>query len=285
MNINKIGKWKVSILETGDFWLDGGAMMGSVPKVLWQKTNPCDELNRIQLAMRCLLLDDGKNIVLIETGIGNKNSDKFIKMFNIKQSKNTLSDTLSKFNYKVENITHVVLTHLHFDHAGGATESDKSGEVVPSFPNAKYYISKKNWEAGLSPSPRDKASYLKENYMPLFDSGVLNIIDENSSIIPGVSTYVVNGHTYGQQLIKVSSNNQTLVFCSDLIPLKSHLKLPWIMGYDLNAVLTLEEKEIFLNLAVDRNWILFFYHDPDCVAVKIEKINNKFEVIDELKRK
>ena len=285
MKINKIGKWKVTILETGDFWLDGGAMMGSVPKVLWQKTNPSDSFNRIQLALRCLLLDDGKNVILIETGIGDNNSDKFIKMFNIIQNKNALSNTLSKSCYNAKDITHVVLTHLHFDHAGGATKLAKTGEIIPSFPNAKYYISKKNWEAGLDPSPRDCASYLKENYMTLFEKGVLNIVDENSNILEGISTYVVNGHTYGQQLVKVSDGGETLVFCSDLIPLKSHLKLPWIMGYDLNAVLTLEEKNIFLNLAASNDWILFFYHDPNIVAVRIKKTDNRFKVIDELKRK
>ena len=141
MNLDNIGKWKVAILETGDFWLDGGAMMGSVPKVLWSKTNPCDNLNRIQLALRCLLLDDGENVVLVETGIGDKNSEKFINMFNICQHVNALSNTLSEYGYIPEDITHVILTHLHFDHAGGATKFNSEGEVVPSFPNAQYFIS------------------------------------------------------------------------------------------------------------------------------------------------
>ena len=285
MKLDNLGKWKVCILETGDFWLDGGAMMGSVPKVLWSKTNPSDKLNRIQLAMRCLLLDDGKNVVLIETGIGDKNSDEFKNMFNITQHKNALSNTLSKHGYMIEDITHVILTHLHFDHAGGATKFDKNGEFEPSFPNAKYYISKKNWEAGLNPSPRDQASYLKENYMVLFDEGILNIVPEHDKIMDGISTYIVNGHTYGQQLIKVSDGGKTIVFCSDLIPLKSHLKLPWIMGYDLNAVLTLEEKKKFLNLAAENNWILYFYHDPNTAAVTIQKRDKKFEVVDECRRR
>ena len=285
MNLEHFGKWKVSILETGNFWLDGGAMMGSVPKVLWSKTNPCDELNRINLAMRCLLLDDGQNVVLIESGIGNKNSKKFQEMFNIQQREDALSNTLGKHGYIPENITHIVLTHLHFDHAGGATKFNDSGRIVPTFPNAKYYISEKNWEAGLNPSPRDSASYLSENYMVLHELGILKIIPENTKIIDGVSTYIVNGHTYGQQLVKIDDNDKTLVFCSDLIPLKSHLKLPWIMGYDLNAVLTLEEKKVFLELASKNNWILYFYHDPEVVAVKIKKNNKHYEVIDELQRK
>jgi len=285
MNIDKIGRWKVSVLETGDFKLDGGAMMGSVPKVLWEKTNPADSLNRIDLALRCVLVDDGENVVLIETGIGDKYTEKFKKMFKIKQEKNTLSDTLSKYNYSIKNITHVVLTHLHFDHAGGATTKNNHGQIVPTFPHAKYYISESNWEAGIKPSPRDRASYLKENYVPLLENNVLNIIPDNSEIIDGISTYVVNGHTHGQQLIKVNGNNETLVFCSDLIPLKSHLKLPWIMGYDLNAVLTLEEKKIFLDQAVKNNWILFFYHDPKIVACRIVKEDNLYKVTDELQRR
>ena len=259
--------------------------MGSVPKVLWSKSNPCDQLNRIQLAMRCLLVDDGKRVVLIESGIGDKNSDKFINMFSIIQHKNALSNTLSKHGYMVEDITDIVLTHLHFDHAGGATKIDGNGAVIPAFPNANYHISESNWNAGLNPSPRDQASYLKENYLPLKKAGVLKIIPENTNVIDAISTYVVNGHTTGQQLIKISDNKETVVFCSDLIPLKSHLKLPWIMGYDLNASLTLKEKKEFLNLASDQKWILYFYHDPKTVAVQIKKNDKYYEVTDELKRR
>jgi len=285
MQLNKIGKWDIFVLETGTFRLDGGAMMGSVPKVLWEKTNPADSCNRISLAMRCILLDDGENRVLIESGIGDKCSDKFKNMFEIRQHKNTLSNTLSKYGYTNENITHVILTHLHFDHAGGCTEFDKKDNIKPSFPNAKYYVSKENWEAALNPNPKDKASYLSENYMCLMEDKVLELIPNNSTILDGISTYLVNGHTYGQQLVKINSNNETIVFCSDLIPLKSHVRLPWIMGYDLNASLSLEEKELFLDKASEKGWILFLYHDPDIVAVKIKKENGKYKVVDELRRK
>ena len=280
--LKKIGKWKVSILETGNFWLDGGAMMGSVPKVLWEKTNPPDSENRIKLSLRCLLLDNGENVVLIESGMGNKFSDNFSKMFNVSQSKNPLSDTLSKFGYSNKDITHMILTHLHFDHAGGATVMDSDGSYIPAFPNAKYYISKDNWDAGIHPSPRDRASYLKENYVPVDDAGLFNFVDSNSMILPGISTYTVNGHTTGQQLIKVESDGDVLFFCSDLIPLESHLRLPWIMGYDLNAQLTLEEKTEFLALAAKNNWWLFFYHDPETVAVKINKDEKYYKVVERI---
>ena len=206
-------------------------------------------------------------------------------MFNIRQSKNPLSNTLSNIGYSNKNITHVILTHLHFDHAGGAVDIGDDGNCIPAFPNAKYYISDRNWATGLNPSPRDSASYLKENYLSLEKPNILNILPINTEIIEGIDTYVVNGHTYGQQLIRIKGGEDTLVFCSDLIPLESHLRLPWIMGYDLNAALTLYEKEVFLNLAADNNWLLFFYHDPKTVAVRIKKTNKYYEVTDKYERK
>ena len=281
--INKIGDWNIKILETGSFWLDGGAMMGSVPKVLWEKTNPPDSSNRIKLALRCLLLDNGKDRILIESGMGNKFSSKFAEMFNVTQSTNPLSDALNNNGYSFEDITHVILTHLHFDHAGGATSNDSTGSCVATFPNAKYYISEENWNAGIRPSPRDKASYLKENYVPIYDAGLFKFVPSNSEILPGISTYIVNGHTTGQQLVKIEGSQETLVFCSDLIPLESHLKLPWIMGYDLNAHLTLDEKTEFLKLAAKNNWWLFFYHDPNTVAVKIAENDKYYRIIEKIK--
>lgn len=282
--LNNIGEWKVIVLETGDFRLDGGAMMGSVPKVLWEQTNPADELNRINLSLRCLLLDNGSKRVLIETGMGNKFNDKFKSMFAIKQSSNPLSDTLGKYGYIPESITDVILTHLHFDHSGGALNCNENEVLVPAFTNAKYHVSESNWKLGVAPNPRDRASYLNENYLPLKDAGVLNLIADNSEILSGISSYIVNGHTTGQQLIKVESEGEVLVFCSDLIPLRSHLKLPWIMGYDLNALLSLKEKTKFLQEAVDGDWWLFFYHDPKTIAVKIEKGDKHYNVVKEVFR-
>ena len=285
MQLTNLGKWKIKVIESGDFKLDGGAMMGSVPKVLWNKTNPSDNLNRIQLAMRCLLLDDGENIVLIETGIGDHYSKKFKDMFDINQQDYSLSNTLSDYGYSITDITHVILTHLHFDHAGGAVKRESNGDMKPQFPNAKYYISSKNWEAALNPNPKDRASYLKENFTCLKDYNVLNILPDNVEILPGINTYVVSGHTSGQQLVVISGNNKKLVFCSDLIPLKSHLKLPWIMGYDLNGSLTLKEKKVFLDLAANNNWILYLYHDPEVIAVEIKEADNYYEIINEYRRR
>ena len=178
----------------------------------------------------------------------------------------------------------IILTHLHFDHAGEALCYTDDGELKPTFPNATYYVSERNWEAGINPSPRDQASYLDFNYKLLDDEGLLELVSDNSEILNGVSTYTVDGHTTGQQLIKISDGDKTVVFCSDLIPLKSHLKLPWIIGYDLNAALTLKEKKEFLDKACEFNLLLFFYHDPECVAVRIEKGDKYYEVTDEYKR-
>ena len=273
-------KWKIKVIETGLFKLDGGAMMGSVPKVLWQKTNPCDDLNRIDLAMRCLLLDNGKDVILIETGIGNKNNQKFIDMFSIEQSDFPLQHGLKECGYKLEDITHVILTHLHFDHAGGATYFDGS-KNMPTFPNANYIISKSNWEAAISPNPKDRASYLSDNFTPILDCNQLTLVEDDCEIMDLITGMSFYGHTTGQQLIKVDSGNDSLVFCSDLIPLKSHLKLPWIMGYDLNAMKTLEEKTAFLSKAAKENWLLIFYHDPKVIAVRIEEGDKYYNITEE----
>ena len=273
-------KWKIKIIETGSFKLDGGAMMGSVPKVLWDKTNPSDKINRIDLSMRCLLLDNGNDIVLIETGIGNKNNQKFIDMFCIVQSSFPLKDELNKHGYSLNDITHVILTHLHFDHAGGATYFDGMNNL-PTFPNAEYIISKTNWEAGIKPNPKDRASYLFENFIPIQEKKQLRLVDDNEEIMDSIKGLAFYGHTTGQQLIKITVDNDSLVFCSDLIPLKSHLKIPWIMGYDLNAMKTLEEKTLFLEEASRKKWLLFFYHDPKTVAVRIEKDEKYYKIIEE----
>ena len=273
-------KWNIKIIETGLFKLDGGAMMGSVPKILWNKTNPSDELNRIVLSMRCLLLDNGNDVVLIETGIGNKNNQKFIDMFCIAQSSFPLKDGLKKHGYDLEDITHVILTHLHFDHAGGATYFDGI-DIIPTFPNAEYIISETNWDSGINPNPKDRASYLIENFEPIEARGQLRLVKDNEQIMDTIEGLAFYGHTTGQQLIKITVDNDSLIFCSDLIPLKSHLKIPWIMGYDLNAMKTLEEKTLFLEEASRKKWLLFFYHDPNTVAVRIEKDKKYYKVIEE----
>ena len=283
--LSQIGKWKVYPLESGDFRLDGGAMMGSVPKVLWEKTNPADELNRIDLSLRCLLLDDGDNRVLIDTGLGTKGNDKFKKIFHIVQPENPLKRALSKIGFSPRDVTHVIFSHLHFDHAGGATELNEEGQPVPAFPNAEYFITESQWKQANQPNTRDKASFLQADFLPVQEAGLLQLIPENTSIINGISTYCVHGHTCGQQLVKLEDGDEALIYCSDLIPLKSHLQIPWIMGYDLNALLTLEEKTQFLAQAGDEDWWLVFDHDPVTAAVKIQQGQKYYDVVDEVLRK
>ena len=280
--LTNIGKWKVSFLETGDFRLDGGAMMGSVPKVLWERTNPTDQYNRIQMVLRCLLLDDGVNRVLVDTGLGSKVNQKFKSFFNIVQSENPLKRALKKIDLLPEDITHVIFSHLHFDHAGGATELNNEGQVVPAFPCAEYFITESQWEQANNPNVRDKASFLQEDFLPLQEAGLLQLIPENSTIVNGISTYCVHGHTCGQQLVKLKDGEDCLIYCGDLIPLKSHLQIPWIMGYDLNALLTLEEKTKFLAQASDENWWLVFDHDPESSAVKNKRGKKYYDVVEEI---
>ena len=282
--LNNFGKWKVTVLETGDFRLDGGAMMGSVPKVLWQKTNPTDKFNRIQLGLRCLLLDDGVNRVLVDTGLGSKNNEKLKLFFHIVQSKKPLKEALKKVGLLPEDVTHVIFSHLHFDHAGGATEFNEEGQPIPAFPNAEYFITESQWKQANHPNVRDKASFLQKDFLPIQEAGLLQLIPENSTIINGISTYCVHGHTCGQQLVKLKDGDNCLIYCGDLIPLKSHLQLPWIMGYDLNALLTLDEKTQFLLQAADENWWLVFDHDPETSAVKIQEGKKYYDVVEEVLR-
>jgi glyoxylase-like metal-dependent hydrolase (beta-lactamase superfamily II) len=279
------GPYKITVLESGDFRLDGGAMMGSVPKVLWEKENPADDKNRIALSLRCLLLDNGVNRILIETGMGPKISDKFRSMYLVDQPAHPLMERLAQSGYSMADITHVINTHLHFDHCGGNTVNDGKGAPVPAFPNARYCIARSNWEAAVNPNPRDRASYIQENYLPLERHGVLDLVDDNAPVMEGISTITVNGHTFGQQLIKITNADETILFCGDLVPLKSHVRLPWIMGYDLNALLTLQEKTAILKQAADDNWWLFFTHDPDTVAVRIARGEKGYEITEEVRRK
>jgi glyoxylase-like metal-dependent hydrolase (beta-lactamase superfamily II) len=213
--------------------------------------------------------------------IGNKMDKQFNSFFQIIQSENPLKDELKKMGLIPEDVTHVIFSHLHFDHAGGATKLNEEGQPMPAFPNAEYFITESQWKQANNPNVRDRASYMQRDFMPLQAAGLLQLIPENSSIINGISTYCVNGHTCGQQLVKIKDGDHCLFYCGDLIPLKSHLQLPWIMGYDLNALLTLDEKTQFLSQAADENWWLVFDHDPVTSAVKIPEGKKYYDIIEE----
>ena len=257
----KIGKYELFIINSGYFSLDGGAMFGIIPRPLWEKNNPPDYSNRIKLAARNLLLINGNRKILIDTGMGNKWSDKEKNIYDIKQDELSPEKGLKKLNLSPDDITDVILTHLHFDHTGGSTkiENDK---LLPAFPNAKYFVQKKNYEWALNPSFKDKGSYLKDNFVPLMEEGVLNLIDGGQFFDDEIEFIVINGHTFSQQLIKISDSSNTLLYCGDLFPTASHIPLPYVMGYDLQPLVTIEEKKNILAKAVDENWKLFFEHDP-----------------------
>ncbi|HQI41666.1 MAG: MBL fold metallo-hydrolase [Ignavibacteriales bacterium UTCHB2] len=275
----QIGKYKLKTVISGKIGLDGGAMFGIIPKPLWEKTNPADEQNRVTLTTRNLLLISDDKKILIDTGMGNKWDDKSKNIYRI-DPEISLEKSLQLNGLKPDDITDVILTHLHFDHTGGSTkiENDK---IIPSFPNAKYFIQRKNFEWGMNPSDRDKGSYIKENFEPLAKEGVLNLIDGETDFDENISFKVINGHTIAQQMIMISDSSASLLYCCDLIPFVSQIRIPYIMGYDIQPLVTVEEKKKYLKLAADENWILYFGHDPD-YALATVKHSKKGIVQDEV---
>lgn len=282
----KIGDYEICPVPTGIFGLDGGAMFGTVPKVLWEKSNPADEKNRIQMEARGLLLKSSQANILIDCGnggdfidkYGEKLGSKFNEMYNISDDGPSLKKSLTYHGLEFEDIDHVILTHLHFDHAGGGTRS-VNGQLKPTFPNAKYHLQKKNLETASAPNLREKASYFPANYQPLLDAGVLNLLDGAAEhFLPGISAQISNGHTQGHQMIRISDGKLTLVYCGDVVPTSSHVRLPWVMGYDLSPMMLIEEKSRYLGPAADQSWYLFFEHDPYCDAALIVRQGQDFAV-------
>lgn len=267
----RIGDYTLSALETCRFYLDGGAMFGVVPKVLWEKTNPSDQKNRIEMAARTLLIDNGKRRTIVDTGVGQGWDPKFSRIYGIDNSKYTLSDSLKAAGLSAADITDVILTHLHFDHVGGATFVDGDGAVKPAFPNATYYVQKRQYEWAIHPSEKDQASYHNEKYVPLFEQERLRLLEGETEFLPGVYLKITNGHTVAHQTLLVTDGKETLYHPGDTIPTSSHIPLPYIMGYDNSPLTTLEEKKDILAEASERNFILFFEHDPKYAATFVEK--------------
>lgn len=265
----KIGDYKLHSVQTGLFKLDGGAMFGVVPKGLWTRTNPSDEQNRIDMCTRALLLDKGDKKILIDTGIGYKLSEKLNNIYQVDYSKYTLENSLKELGLTNEDITDVILTHLHFDHAGGNTIIDASGDPIPAFPNATYHVQKKHYDWALNPTERDKASFFPENYKVLEDKGVLKFTEGEHKFDDIITLVPVNGHTPGMQLIKFSDGENTLLYLADLIPTAGHIPVPYIMGYDLFPLTTLDEKKKHLLDIAENDWMITFEHDPHNEAGKI----------------
>ena len=252
---------KIHPIETGSFKLDGGAMFGVVPKTIWQKTNPADSRNLIDMSMRCMLIEDGQRLILIDTGLGSKQSDKFFGYYHL-FGNFSLESSLAKLGFHRDDITDVFLTHLHFDHCGGVIEWNSQKSLLqPAFKNAKFWSNDNHWNWAIEPNSREKASFLKENINPIRESGQLNFITNNSLDQIGFNVLFMDGHTEKQMLPKLSYQGKTIVFMADLLPTIGHIPLPYVMGYDTRPLLTIKEKAIFLKEAADNNYYLFLEHD------------------------
>ena len=264
---------KLHSIETGNFKLDGGAMFGVVPKVLWEKTNPADSQNRIEMSARCLLIEDGDKLILIDAGLGDKQSEKFFSHY-ARSGNMTLKSSLASCGFSVDDVTDVFLTHLHFDHCGGATKRE-GDKIVPVFKNAKFWCSKNHWEwASISPNPREKASFLEENLLPLKESGQLNLFESAEDGFCsdlGFDLLLVDGHTEKMALPKIQYKGKTILFASDLVPTAGHIPIPYLMGYDVRPLITMEEKTRILNNLVENNSLIFLQHDPVNEVVFLKK--------------
>ena len=270
-------------IDTGLFKLDGGAIFGVVPKSIWQKSNPADENNLCTMAMRCLLIEHQNRLILIDTGIGNKQSEKFLSYYQL-HGEDSLLKSINQKGYSADDITDVFLTHLHLDHVGGAVISAEN-QLKPTFKNAVYWSNEQHWNWAINPNDREKASFLKENILPLQESGQLQFVDPtDASFIDVFSLRFVSGHTEAMMLPQISYKNRTIVYVADLIPTTAHLPLPYIPAYDMFPLQTLKEKKAFLEEAAHKNYILYFEHDPEtecCTVVKTEKgirLNQTFKL-------
>ena len=256
---------KLHSLETGNFKLDGGAMFGVVPKTLWQKTNPADENNLCDWSMRCLLIEDGNKLMLIDTGIGDKQSEKFFSHYFL-HGEGSLKGSLNQLGFDLSDITDVFLTHLHFDHCGGAIQwnKDRTG-FEPVFKNAHFWSTENHWKWATEPNAREKASFLTENILPIQESGQLKFVDRKAdfttNVFQSMDVLFVDGHTESMMIPHIHYKGKTIVFMADLLPSVGHIPLPYVMGYDTRPLITLSEKEKFLNEAADKGYVLFLEHD------------------------
>ena len=264
---------KIYPIQTGNFKLDGGAMFGVVPKSIWQKTNPADSNNMIDMGMRSLLIEDGNKLILIDTGMGNKQSDKFFGYY-YQFGDFSLDTSLASYGFHRDDITDVFLTHLHFDHCGGSIQWNKNQTgYEPAFKNAKFWSNQEHWNWAIHPNPREKASFLEENILPIQESGQLNFISENSFQQVGFNVLKMDGHTEKQMLPKIFYQGKTIIFMADLLPTTGHIPVPYVMGYDTRPLLTIKEKEDFLNEAADNEYFLFLEHDAYSEICTVQHTN------------
>ena len=277
----KIGEWNVQSCIAGKFGLDGGAMFGVVPKTMWAKLLPADDKNRIPMVMRTLLIQGQGRTILVDTGMGAGYDSKYNKIYDVDETV-TLTASLASAGLAVTDVTDLILTHLHFDHAAGIVVPDGDGRRL-LFPQATHHVQKRQYDHALAPNPRDRASYFRERIEIMEHEGVLSLHDGEWSFAPGIDLVTVHGHTPGQQLVKVSDGKQTLFYCGDLFPTSAHLPIPFVMSYDLDPVLAMQEKEVLIEQAYREQWLLFFEHDANvaaCYPVKEDKWYLKGETVD-----
>jgi glyoxylase-like metal-dependent hydrolase (beta-lactamase superfamily II) len=264
-----LGDLRLHALDAGLQRLDGGAMFGVVPKPLWERRIPADERNRIPLALRCLLIETPDELVLVETGLGNKENEKFREIYGVDNAAtggsglaDRLHEAIEATGHSAADVTRVVNTHLHFDHAGGNTLRDADGQIRPAFPRARYAVQRGEWEWAHRTNERTQASYLPDNFVPIHDAGRLDLLDGEVEVVPGVSVLLTPGHCPFHQSVLVRSGGETACVLADVVPTMAHLPLPWIMGYDVEPLVTLESKRVLLRRAAEERWLLVSVHDP-----------------------
>jgi glyoxylase-like metal-dependent hydrolase (beta-lactamase superfamily II) len=272
-----LGDWTFRAFTDGLFRLDGGSMFGVVPRVMWEKQHPADEANRVQLTLRCLLAESSDRRVLVDTGIGDSWDEKGKKIFAIERQPHHLLGKLKEAGVDPASITDVILTHLHFDHCGGSVQAAAEGPR-PTFPRARHWVQRQQWEWACHPTERDRASFRPTDFQPLLDAELVEMVDGAREIIPGIRVTPISGHTPGQQMVEFHTEGGVVVYCGDLIPFASQVHVPWIMGFDLNPLLTLNEKKEFLSRAAEEGYVLVFEHDPVIEAGTVSFENGKFKL-------
>ena len=278
----KIGKYDLYSVETSEFGLDGGAMFGIIPKPVWEKKVSADELNRVNMVTRSLLLVSDEKKILIDTGNGTKWEEKYKQIYDTNTDQYNIEKSLGKYGFSSEQITDVICTHMHFDHIGGNTKI-KSGEVVPTFPNAKYWISEENWKLANHPSQKDAGSFIEHDWKVLAENKMIEIIDGREPFIEGIETIVTHGHTPGLLHPIVSDGSNKLFYGADIFPMVAHIPIPWVMAYDVQPVVTMEEKQKLLQKMEREDWILFFEHDPHFQACTVHKDGKHYKLNKEIK--